>query len=296
MERALRGVADTRRARRQAQERRKRSSAVTTRIRNGSNAEYEALLLENLSFIERTVSSIARRHAVKPWDRDDFEGLVKLRLVADDYAVLRKFQGRSKLTTFLTSVIQNLFRDFRIQRWGKWRSSASAKRLGDLGVQLESLLYRDRFSFQEACEILRERFDVQASDAQLATMAGEIQPRTTRRFESDATLASLEAPERGDQALLDGEREDTLERARQALCRALAELSLDDRLILKMRFAECITIRAIAETLDVEPRQMYGRLQQLLGDVRRRVEEQGVSCEDVLGLLAWPKCELEEVL
>lgn len=270
-----------------------RSNDRATSTSPAAPDSYQALLLDNLSFIERTVNSIARRHAVKPWDRDDFEGMVKLRLVSDDYAILRKFQGRSKLTTFLTSVIHNLFRDFRIQRWGKWRPSAAAKRMGDVGVQLESLLYRDSFGFQEACEILRDRVEVTVSDAELATLAGELPFRTGRRFESDAELEGLEASERGDQAVLDGERAKTLARVREALCQALSELEVEDRLILKMRFADSLTIRAIAETLELEPRSMYSRLQSLLGVVRKSLVGQGLTCEEVLDLLAWPACDLE---
>jgi DNA-directed RNA polymerase specialized sigma subunit len=165
--------------------------------------------------------------------------------------------------------------------------------MGDLGVQLESLLYRDSFSFQEACEILRDRFEVTVSDADLATLAGELQPRTNRRFESDAELEGLEASERGDQAVLDGERAQSLERVREALCCALGELETDDRLILKMRFADSLTVRAIAEAMDLDQRPMYTRVQKLLGDVRRSLEARGVTCEEVLDLLVWPPCDLE---
>ncbi|MFQ5525919.1 MAG: sigma-70 family RNA polymerase sigma factor [Thermoanaerobaculia bacterium] len=255
--------------------------------------DYEGLLLEHLDFIERTVGSLARRNALKPWDADDFEGLVKLRLVTDDYAILRKFQGRSRLTTFLTSVIQNLYRDYRIHRWGKWRPSAAAKRMGDLGVQLEALLYRDGFKTSEAFEILRERLGVTASDSELETLVGELKPRTTRRFESDGALAWLAAPDRCDEAALDRERAEAMKRAEDGLCRALKSLETEERLILKMRFGDSLTIRAIAEALDLPQRQMYTRVQSLLGKVRRRVEEQGVSCEDVLDLLDWPACDLD---
>lgn len=261
-----------------------------------SKSEGEGVLLEHLSFIEKTIGVLARRHAVKPWDRDDFEGLVKLRLVADDYAILRKFEGRSQLTTFLTTVIQNLFRDFRIQRWGKWRPSAAAKRLGEVGVQLESLMYRDGFSAAEAFHILRERLDVTSSDEQLETIASELKPRTNRRFESGGELAWLESPERGDQAVVDRERAQAMSRANKALCAVLSSLEPVDRLILKMRFLDSLTIRAIAEALELKQRRMYTRVQRLLGEVRRGVEERGVSCEDVLDLLDWPAFDLDSGL
>src|SRR4029453_14108130 len=44
-----------------------------------------------------------------------------LRLVEDDYDVLRRFQARSSLPTYVTVVIQRLFLDYRNRLWGKWR-------------------------------------------------------------------------------------------------------------------------------------------------------------------------------
>lgn len=246
---------------------------------------YEAMLLEHLPFIERTVAAVARRHALKPWDADDLEGQVKLRLVADDYAVLRKFEGRSKLTTFLTTVIMNQFRDYRIKRWGKWRPSAAAKRLGELGIQLELLLYRDGYSRREALAILRDRFQVDTSDDELLSIAGMLKARTNRRFENDSLLARLAGPDRSDQRVLDRERRESSARAERALRTVLAALDPEDRLILKLRFADSLTIRAIATSLHLPQRQMYTRVQRLLVAMRRGIERQGVACDEVMDLL-----------
>lgn len=257
------------------------------------SAAYESLLLSQLDFIERTVRCVARRHAVAPWDAEDLAGQVKLRLIADDYAVLRKFEGRSRLTTYLTTVIHNIFRDFRIRRWGKWRPSAAARRMGDLGVQLEALLYRDRFGEREAFAILRDHFEVEADDRELEAMAGNLRPRTTRRIETEAPLARLESPDRGDRSLRERERAELLERVAAVLREVLASLAPEDRLILRMRFADGLTIRAIADSLEVDRRRMYPRLQRLLLDVRRRIEDAGIGCDEVLDLLDEPGYDLE---
>ncbi len=263
------------------------------RLSAADRAVYEALLLEHLEFIERTVAAVARRNAVAPWDAEDLEGQVKLRLMAGDYAVLRKFEGRSRLTTYLTTVIHNMFRDFRIQRWGKWRPSAAARRMGDLGVQLEALLYRDKFGAREAFAILRDRFDVEATDPELETMAGRLRPRTTRRIETDAALARLESADRGDGAVRERERAAALVRVSGALRKVLGSFQAEDRLILRMRFADGLTIRAIAGALDLEQRRMYTRVQRLLLEVRRRIEDEGVGCDEVLDLLDEPGTDLE---
>ncbi len=270
-----------------------RSATASPLEANASQADCRRLLLERLDFIERTVTAVARRNAMSPWERDDLAGRVKLRLISNDYAILRKFEGKSRLTTYLTTVIQNLFRDFRIQQWGKWRPSAAAKRLGDLGVQLEALLYRDRFSFHEAVELLRSRYGVEASELELLEVAGALRARTTRRFESDSVLSSLAAAERGDQRVVDGERAAASERVRAALARALAALGSEDRLILKLRFTDGLTIRSIAATLDLDQRGIYTRVRKLLGEVRERIVEQGVRCEEVMDLLDWPACSIE---
>ena len=49
----------------------------------------------------------------------------------------------------------------------------------------------------------------------------------------------------------------TLKRARQALKSALAELEVEDRLILKMHHQSGLTISAIAAALDVDQRRLY---------------------------------------
>ena len=255
--------------------------------------ECRALLLDHLEFIDRTVASIARRNALSQWEADDLGGQVKLRLVSDDYAVLRKFRGKSRLTTYLTTVIHNMFRDYRIQQWGKWRPSAAARRQGDVGVQLEALLYRDRFSFDEAIELLRSRYSVELSVAELIEVAAAIRPRTTRRFESDSVLSRLESRERGDQRVIDGERAALQERIRAALASALDALDPEDRVILKLRFSDGFTIRAIAATLDLDQRRIYARLRRILARVRDGVLEEGLDSEEIFDLLDWPACALE---
>ncbi len=261
--------------------------------REATSEECRDLLLAHLDFIDRTVGSVARRYALNEWEADDLASQVKLRLLSEDFAVLRKFQGKSRLTTYLTTVIHNMFRDYRIQQWGKWRPSAAAKRAGDLGVQMEALLYRDRYSFDEAVEMLRTRYEVQASLEELVEIASTIKPRTTRRFETDSVLSRLEADDRGDQRVRDGERAELQERVADALKAALAALEAEDRLIVNLRFVEGLTIRSIASTLDLDQRRIYARVRRVLGEVREQIAETGLSSGEILDLLDWPACAVE---
>ena len=63
-------------------------------------------------------------------DRDESDSLrsyAHLRLVQDDYRVVRAYSGGARPRTYLSVVLTNVYRDFRIKRWGKWRPSAAAK-------------------------------------------------------------------------------------------------------------------------------------------------------------------------
>ncbi len=68
--------------------------------------------------------------------------------------MLGKWQGRSSIKTYLTTVINRIYLDFQVQRFGKWRPSAEARRLGPVALRLEQLMFRDGLSFDEACEVL----------------------------------------------------------------------------------------------------------------------------------------------
>src|SRR5215467_8018208 len=106
----------------------------------------EQVYLEHLATIERAAAHACRRYGLGPEDVEDFTQEVKLKVCADGYAVLRKYQGRSKLATYLVVVVQHALQDYANHMWGKWRPSEEAKRHRPLGVQLEKLLVCDRFS------------------------------------------------------------------------------------------------------------------------------------------------------
>src|SRR5215212_3086060 len=114
----------------------------------------DELLTSNLPLIERAIAFACRRNQLSPEDAEEFGSVVKLRLVENDYAVLRAHEGRSSMATFIGIVVQRMLLDFRIHAWGKWHASAEAKRLGDVALELEQLMHRDGRTLGEAFTIL----------------------------------------------------------------------------------------------------------------------------------------------
>jgi DNA-directed RNA polymerase specialized sigma24 family protein len=96
----------------------------------------EQLFLEQLAVIERVIGWVCSRHGLRGADAEDFASAVKTRLIENDYEVLGRFEGRSSLKTYLASVVNRLYLDFQVQRFGKWRPSAEARRLGTVALRL----------------------------------------------------------------------------------------------------------------------------------------------------------------
>src|SRR6185295_9281912 len=175
-------------------------------------------------------------------------------LIQGDYEVLRRFQQRSSFQTYLTVVVQRLFLNYRNRLWGRWRPSAEACRLGPIAVQLERLIVRDGWSFEEAQEQLRTNHRVQHTCEGLAQLWAQLSPAgAARRFVPEAAAADVASDAPGPDAnVLRAERNFIENRVRLALDRARRSLTAEERLLLKMRIDDGFMISEIAATLHLK--------------------------------------------
>ena len=123
-----------------------------SRIITSPSVDYEALLVAHLPLIDSVVRAVAHRYWLSADETDDLGGDIRLKLVENDHDVLRKFEGRSSLRTYLMTVVLRHVLDQRNARWGKWRPSVLARQLGPIAILLDQLLTRDGLSFDEAVE------------------------------------------------------------------------------------------------------------------------------------------------
>ena len=241
--------------------------------------ELEALFLANLHWIDRVAGSLARRHGLGSDEGADFGSWVRLKLVENDYLVFKKFRGASALTTYLTTVISMLLRDYRVQQWGRWRPSAAALRRGPVAARLETLIYRDGLALGQAAELLRTSGFTTMSDRELAQLCAQLPRRTPMRpvevNDADLDLKSLAVnAEAG--LVADGAATER-KNAERALERALERLSAEDQLVVRMHYWQGLTIAQISRALGLDQRRLYRRLDHLLDDLRRSLESVGVS-------------------
>jgi RNA polymerase sigma factor for flagellar operon FliA len=246
----------------------------------------EEIFLEHLRTIERIAAFVCRRNHLSPDESAEFAQEVKLRLIDDDYAVIRKFEGRSQFPTYLTTVIQRLFHQWRVEQWGKWRPSAEAKRLGDKAITIERLLTRDNFTYHEVVQILTTS-DSGYTEAEIDAIYLRLPLRHPRpvlvsgEVSPDAVAADANADDR----IETEEREQTARSASSCIDRFLDTMEAEDRLILQMRFWEARKVPDIAERLHLEQKKVYKRLDKLFASLRRALEEAGIRRNDVDSLL-----------
>jgi RNA polymerase sigma factor (sigma-70 family) len=246
----------------------------------------EEILLENLKYIEKVIAQSCRNSKLSPQEAEDFEGHVKLKLIEDDYAVIRKFRGDkgATLKTYLATVITRALLDYKDHIWGKYHASAEAKELGLVAVRLEMLMVRNRYSFEEACEILRTNEGFDMSVAQLADLRAKLPHRVPKQVVGEESLQFERDRElRPDQQLLEKEREIGRRRLYMGLKRGLDTLPNDDQLLVKLWLK--FTIADIARIYKVEQKPLYRRMNKILDALRKALERQGVRREDIKELL-----------
>lgn len=251
-----------------------------------SNAE--ALFLEHLGSIERAAAIICGKHGVWGDDADDFTAQVKLKVMDDDYAVIRNFRGESSLKTYLGMVVVRQFQEYRRTKSGRWRTSAEARRIGPPAPQLEALVHRDGYRVDQAGQKLRTQGITTDTDTELARLLERLPARSPMRpvhAAPDVVLAGAEGPFHADERVAAAEAGTLRDRVMAALDRAIARLEPEDRMIAMMHFADGYTLAQVARTLRLAQKPLYRRVEKLLKRLLRDMEAEGVRGADVQGIL-----------
>jgi RNA polymerase sigma factor (sigma-70 family) len=241
----------------------------------------------NLELIDSVSAAVCRRFGCRGADAEDFASLVRLRLLEDDCSRLRRFQGRSGVKTYLVFVATNLFRDERNRLWGKWRASATAKRLGVEAVLLERLTTRDGRNIDEAVEILVKNFKVTMSRQELWTLWHQLPEKAQRKLISSEGLLDFAVDGDETARLEAAEKARAGREAAVALREAFGALNHEDQLLLRLCFGKALTVARISRALGESQRRLYYRREVALGQLRGEMEERGISAEVALSTLGW---------
>ncbi len=230
------------------------------------------LFLTNLPTIESLVQMVARQQRMSWSEAEEFASIVRLRLIENDYAILRKFRGGSSLRTYLTVVIARQALDYRDACWGRWRPSRAARRLGRVAVALEKLIVRDGLPRDDAWRTVADT--VAHADAErLRAFAARLQPRVRRHYVSIDDLEECRAGTVGPEV----ENIMRDDRVSSALAGALRTLPPSDSRLLRLRFSEGLSISSIARSEGIDQASLYRRVATLLRRLRRDLQLRGIE-------------------
>lgn len=223
------------------------------------------------AFLEGNLTGEERERMVRHLNRcpDCFERYIGAARLLD---AIKEEEASALSAADVNAVEQNLFHDGQNHLWGSWRPSEEAKRLGPVAVQLDRLLSRDGYSLHEGFEVLRTNHHAGMSPEELMDLAARLSPPNPyRRMEGEAELRFQPS------------RESVEKRkwARELFLEALATLSPEDRLIVKLQLEDRFSIGEIARTLNLEQKPLYRRLQGIYASLRSTLESQGVRAEDI---------------
>jgi RNA polymerase sigma factor (sigma-70 family) len=251
----------------------------------GGTVSREQLFVTELALIERVIAWVCARRCLRGADAEDFASTVKLRLIENDYEILSRFEGRSSLKTYVTAVVHRLYIDYQTQRFGKWRPSAEARRLGTVALRLESLLYRDGLSFDEASSVLRSDLETAESREALYALSLKLPHRSRHRPEPSEQQEPADMTD-GLYVVEQNERRALAAKTFVALRRALRGLAPRDRIVLRMHVEDGFSMADVSRSLGEDQKALYRRRDALFKQLRLDLQAQGIHCGDARELLA----------
>jgi RNA polymerase sigma factor (sigma-70 family) len=258
--------------------------------------DYQRLLTDHLDLIDQIVRTTGRRRHLSVTEREDFASFVHIRFIENDYGILRKFQNRSSIWTYLATVIERLSLDYCSEKWGRWRPSSMAERLGPIAVVLERLVTRDAHTVEEAIEIVRTHHDVALTETELRRMWEQL-PVRIRTIDVDEAIAErVTAPDTAESNLEDAARRESIERLERALTSAFDGIAAQDRVLIALRFDEELSIAEISKLTGSSVPTLHRRLDKSVKQLRMALSRAGFDPREVISLIGHPAIALSPLL
>ncbi|MCK5516913.1 MAG: sigma-70 family RNA polymerase sigma factor [Desulfobulbaceae bacterium] len=222
---------------------------------------------------------------------------------------LRGFRGRSKVSTFISSVTVRLLEDFSRHKFGRGRPPQWISDLGGIWVTLFQFLCLQRLNLTDAVEAMKSRVagtkKEQVEEKALTILELVVNCGQHQRLEvsfndtgedqlndQDELTGHHSTPE---ETLLKNERTvlfDLLfkEQVEGRNCTAAAHsftsllqqpirLSAQERILLKLRFQDEISVSRIGRMLKMNSNQIHGKMRRLLKRLRYDLDRAGISDE-----------------
>lgn len=231
------------------------------------------------------IETVCRRHFSTENDQDECYVFVIDSLQADNYRRLRAFKGKSKLTTYLYTLINSLVIDFRRKKFGRRRIPSGVVKLGKWAEAVYRFVCWQRFSFDDAYDFLRVDGLFTGSYVEFIK---ETEPIRKAPCRQNPAFQSIDETRESSLNNIDDNAANPLEfliqrldrerriKAMEILREATAELSESDRLLVRLVYGSDKSISAAAKVIGLPTSTAGKRLKSLLAGFREKLLAQGI--------------------
>ena len=239
----------------------------------------------NSSDILEKIEAVCKRHFSNENDQNESFVFIIDSLKADDFRRLRAYKGKSKLSTYLYSLINSLVIDFRRKKYGRRRIPAGVVKLGRWAEAAYRLVCWQKFSFDDAYDILRSEGLFEGSYEQYIEEIVPIQKAPCRESPTFQSINEINCDSLQDASGLSSnplellicklDRERRI-KALKIIRETTAVLSQKDQLLVKLVYGSEQPVKVAANIIGVSLSSARRRLKHLLCQYRERLLAEGI--------------------
>ncbi len=271
--------------------------------KTNDSSTFQQIITDNFVFIEKQCFSVVKLRLRGQTQENQLnienEALELSNRVLDllkknDFRILRDFQEKCKLTTYLCAIISRQAIDMIRRKLGRSREKERAKLLGEAGLLVYERIFKDKYS---PAEVLDELNSTKHSCTleELEEIVKKIKgPNKIENTENDSIIRTGKVTVKEEVVVVDNKSDpqqitmDNMQRekTREVINDILHQLSGEERLILRMRYPagegeEPKPVQFIADTLSISQKAVYKRITRIMKKCKQRANERGVSFNDL---------------
>jgi len=231
------------------------------------------------------IETVCKRRFSAENDQNECYVYVIDSLKADNFKRLRAFKGKSKLNTYLYSLINALVIDFRRKQFGRRRIPAGVAKLGKWAETVYRFVCWQKFSFDDAYDFLR--IDDLYSGSYIQFIK-EIEPIKKAPCRENPAFQSIDETPESTLKNINADGSNPLEFLIQKLDREMrikaikvirettVELSEDDQLLIRLVYGSDQSVAAAARVSGLAASTARKRLKSLLAKYREKLLAVGI--------------------
>ncbi len=231
------------------------------------------------------IEAICKRHFADENEQNESFIFILDRLKADNFRRLRAYKGQSQLTTYVYSLINALIVDYRRKTYGRRRIPASVVKLGKWAETAYRLVCWQKFSFDDAYDILQvENLFAGSYERYIKaiTPIREAPCRENPAFQSlnEEVAGVVENPHGADanplEALIGKLDRQRRVKALKIIRAATETLSHDDQLLIRLVYGADQPVNVVARMIGLSASSARRRLKRLLTQFRKQLLAEGI--------------------